>query len=132
VAYEYAFFEKKSKYKSVFVFAVLGFFVFGVGFYFIFLMKSILEASDSPGYYAIFKLYGLPFFIFIVACKFLAHSVKIHNMYVLKCREAKLKKDSIDAVLKLYQITYNLDIDFYPNYRSPQDAKVDLEVHNLR
>ncbi len=85
-----------------------------------------------PGYYLIFKLYGLPFFIFIFAYKFLTHSVKMYNMYILKTREAKLRKDRIDAVLEMYNITYDLEIDLHPNYRSPQDAKVNLEVHNLR
>ncbi|WP_405252391.1 hypothetical protein [Dokdonia sp. Asnod3-C12] len=53
-------------------------------------------------------------------------------MYILKTREAKLRKDRIDAVLEMYNITYDLEIDLHPNYRSPQEAKVNLEVHNLR
>ena len=56
----------------------------------------------------------------------------MHNMYALKIREAKLKKDRMDAVLELYHITYDLEIDLHSNYKSHQDAKVRLEVHNLR
>ncbi|TVZ22770.1 hypothetical protein JM84_1680 [Dokdonia sp. Hel_I_63] len=132
ILFEYAKIERKSKFKSVFVFGLLGLFLIGVGVYFLYYMYTILESMKSPGYYIIFKLYGLPFFIFIFAYKFLSDSVKIYSYHVLKLREAKLKKDRIDAVLELYHITYDLEIDLHPNYRSPQDAKVNLEVHNLR
>tara|TARA_R110002012_G_scaffold9716_2_gene44696 strand:+ start:105350 stop:105682 length:333 start_codon:yes stop_codon:yes gene_type:complete len=93
---------------------------------------SEMHSSLAPSNAHALKLYLIPFIIFGVALKVLSQAIGMYNMYILKTREAKLKKDRIDAVLELYHITYDLEIDLHPNYRSPQDAKVNLEVHNLR
>ncbi|AWH74915.1 hypothetical protein DCS32_12300 [Dokdonia sp. Dokd-P16] len=123
VVFEYAKAEKHSKNISVFIFGMLGLFLIGVGVYFLYYMYTILESMKSPGYYVIFKLYGLPFFIFIFAYKFLSYSIKMYSTYALKLHEEKLKKDRIDAVLELYNITYDVEIDLHPNYRSPSRCK---------
>lgn len=91
-----------------------------------------MHSSLAPSNTHALKLYLIPFIIFGVALKFLSQAIGMYNMYILKTREAKLKKDRIDAVLELYNITYDVEIDLHPNYRSPQDAKVDLEVHKPR
>jgi hypothetical protein len=132
VVYEHAVKKKSSSYASVFVFGSLALGLLGIGVYFLIYMKSIIDFMKSPSAYMIFKLYSTPFFFFLLSYQFFSHCFKIYNMYILKSREAKRKKNRVDAVLALYGITYDIDVQLHPNYRFPQDAQVDLQINILR
>ena len=131
VVYEHVIQDKWWNYSYTILFGLLGVGLLGLSVYSL-IYVSEMHSSLAPSNTHALKLYLIPFIIFGVALKFLSQAIGMYNMYILKTREAKLRKDRIDAVLELYNITYDIEIDLYPNYRSPQDAKVDLEVHNLR
>ncbi|WP_339845106.1 hypothetical protein [uncultured Dokdonia sp.] len=131
VVYQHTIKDKWWNYSYTILFGLLGVGLFGLSAYSLSYVSE-MHSSLAPSNAHALKLYLIPFIIFGVALKVLSQAIGMYNMYILKTREAKLKKDRIDAVLELYHITYDLEIDLHPNYRSPQDAKVNLEVHNLR
>ncbi len=94
-------------------------------------INNLNNSFHSSSTYSL-RIYLIPFIIFGIALKILSQAIGMYNMYVLKSREAKLKKDRVDAVLALYGITYDIDMQLHPNYRFPQDAQVDLQINNLR
>jgi len=131
VVYQHTIKDKWWNYSYTILFGLLGVGLLGLSAYSLSYFSE-MHSSLAPSNTHALKLYLIPFIIFGVALKVLSQAIGMYNMYILKTREAKLKKDRIDAVLELYNITYDLEIDLHPNYRSPQDAKVNLEVHKPR
>ncbi|WP_370000360.1 hypothetical protein [Winogradskyella sp.] len=72
------------------------------------------------GSFSALLTFGSILFIFPIATKYLSH-------YTNSFKLAKTKKESLDKILNLYGITYNIDITF-PKKSSDDDIEVDLKI----
>lgn len=54
------------------------------------------------------------------------------NKHRLDLNAAKVKKDRVDQVLKLYRIEYEIDIKFGKEYHGNQDVYVDLKTKGIK
>lgn len=70
-----------------------------------------------------------PFIISLVGLLFiLPLAVGPLNTYKNDLKLAEAKKEDLDAVLKIYNIKYNIDISFGKKYHGTQDISVDLKI----
>ncbi|MAW96568.1 MAG: hypothetical protein CMF36_10020 [Leeuwenhoekiella sp.] len=73
----------------------------------------------------------VPLIIMAVGLAPLGLAIGTLNKHLENRKAAKLKKDRIDAVLALYRIAYDINIQFGASYHGKQEVYVDLQTKNL-
>ena len=98
--------------------------------FFIIALTVILAGFFLAKYLLKFRVIAAaPFIISLVGLLFVFPlAIGPLNTYKNDLRLAKIKKDDLDTVLKIYNIKYNISISFGKKYHGTQDVYVDLNV----
>ncbi len=109
------------------VFLIMSFAVFYSVYWFIGYMDELFDSRDyGQGYITV-----VPIVIFSIGFVLLAMAVGAFNKHRKDVTKVSLKKQRIDEVIALYNISYTVDITFGKKYHGTQEVAVDLKLKGI-